>query len=112
MISYFSINSINLSENLFRACNDYSQVHSHKRVIDFFKLLFQEEGITEDLEEFGAKESKSLKQAKVTFSEYLLPLDASWFKFKYQKLLSKNYKDNPVFEFDFHLDILVPPPRL
>lgn len=81
---------------------------------NLLKKIFQCEGIAEELEEFGAKECKTLKLAKgLALQDYLLPIDSSWFRMQFQiEATPRNYKENPIFQFDFHGTIQVPPPEI
>lgn len=115
MTGYFLISSINVSRSLFPENTDVFSVHSVEGMtLNLIKKIFQCEGISEELEEFGAKESKTLKLAKgLALQDYLLPVDASWLKMHLVLISSsRNYRSSPVFEFDFHGTIQVPPPKL
>lgn len=115
MTGYFLISSITISRSLLPTINDSTSLQSIEGMAgNFFKKVFQCEGIAEELEEFGAKECKTLKLAKgLALQDYLLPMDASWFRMQFQiEATPRNYKENPVFKFDFHGTIQVPPPRI
>lgn len=115
LIGYFLMSSINISSSFGRIINENSETHSVKGITcNFLKKIFKCDGIPEELDDYGAKDSKTTKLAKgMPLMEYLVPLDASvpalYFK---SGAKGKNYIDNTIFSFSFHGKIHLPPPRV
>lgn len=115
LIGYFLMSSINISSSFGRIINENSETHSVKGITcNFLKKIFKCDGIPEELDDYGAKDSKTTKLAKgMPLMEYLVPLDASvpalYFK---SGVKGKNYIDNTIFSFGFHGKIHLPPPRV
>ncbi|WP_417941482.1 hypothetical protein [Flavobacterium sp. RS13.1] len=80
---------------------------------NFLKKIFKCDGISEELDDYGTKETKATKMAKgVPLLDYLIPLNTSLSVLYFQiSLKRKKYIDNQIFSFGFHGKIHLPPPR-
>lgn len=115
MTGYFSLSSVNISRSLFPENDATVSLNSVEDMTrNLLKKIFQCEGISEELEEFGAKESKTLKLSKgIALQDFLLPADVLCLKIQLGYAAnSRNYSSNPIFNFDFHGTIQVPPPQI
>ena len=84
------------------------------RTCNLLKKIFKCDGMTEEIDDYETKDTKTTKLAKgVPLLEYLVPLDTSLPDFYFQiKTNGKNYIDNPIFSFGFHGKIHLRPPRV
>jgi len=113
LTGYFSISSMNISNNLIQTISDSTEFHSLKGTCTILKKFFKCEGIAEELDDFKSKDTKTAKVSKgIPFLDYLIPSDASWPSLCFlNDSLGKNYRDNIFFSFGFHGKIFVPPPQ-
>jgi hypothetical protein len=109
------MSSINIANNFGLIINDNAAHSSISGMTsNFLKKMFKCDAIAEELEDSKAKDTKTAKQAKgIPLLDYLIPLDGSLqpIDFKIESL-GKNYIDNPIFSFNFHGKIYLPPPEV
>lgn len=113
LIGYFLISSINLSNSVVLIINNNTEVHSVKGIAcNFLKKMFKCDRISEELDEYEKKDSKTTKLAKGMPSlDYIVPLDTSVPGLHFQtKDNRKNYQGNPLFSFGFYGKIYLRPP--
>lgn len=114
MTGYFSVSSINISRSFSETLNNTVELHSLKGMTcDLLKKIFKCEGITEEVEDYNTKESKTGKFSKgIPLSDYLIPSNSLGLRMRFQIDSDvRNYKNNRIILFDFHGRIHVPPPK-
>ncbi|WP_426485379.1 hypothetical protein [Flavobacterium sp. 2] len=114
LIGYFLMNSINFSGTFVRIVNNNTEQDSVKGITcNFLKKIFKCDGISEELDDYETKETKSTKQAKgIPLFEYIIPFDSALADLYFQvHAKGKNYINNPIFSFGFHGKIHLRPPQ-
>ncbi|MEN2412275.1 hypothetical protein [Flavobacterium mesophilum] len=109
------ISSINISNSFGRIIKENAEMHSVKGITcHFLKKIFNCDSISEELDDYEAKDTKTTKLAKgILLLEYIVPLDTAlpdlYFLIRSN---TKNYISNPVFLFGFYGKIHLRPPQI
>ncbi|WP_243739200.1 hypothetical protein [Flavobacterium sp. 245] len=103
-----------MSGTFARIVNNNTEQHSVKGMTcNFLKKIFKCDSISEELDDYETKETKTTKQAKgIPLFEYIMPFDSSMANLYFQaNAKDKKYIDNPIFSFGFHGKIHLRPPQ-
>jgi len=114
-VGYFLISSLNISSSFGRIINDNAETYTVKGIAcNFLKKVFKCDGITEELDDYETKDTKTAKLTKgIPAMEYLISLESAMPKLYFLKeQKGKNYINNTIFSLGFHGKIHLPPPRL
>jgi len=115
LVGYFLISSLNISSSFGRIINDNAETYTVKGIAcNFLKKVFKCDGITEELDDYETKDTKTAKLTKgIPAMEYLISLESAMPKLYFLKeQKGKNYINNTIFSLGFHGKIHLPPPRL
>ena len=115
LIGYFLMSSINLSNNVILIANSNIESNSVKGIAcNFLKKIFKCDRITEELDDYKTKDSKTTKVTKgISLLEYLIPHETPITALYFQKeSKGKKHLDNPIFSFGFHGKIHLRPPQI
>lgn len=115
LVGYFLISSLNISNSFGRIINDNAETYTVKGIAcNFLKKVFNCDGITEELDDYETKDTKTAKLTKgIPAMEYLISLESAMPKLYFLKeQKGKNYINNTIFSLGFHGKIHLPPPQL